>query len=115
MTETSPTPTPIDPHLGPTPRADTTLTAEQVAAAAGISTATLERLVRTGIVEPANEGGHDFTAATAVRLRRMLRLHHDLDVDLMSATIIVDLLERLDRLEQELLRWRTRSFDEPGA
>jgi hypothetical protein len=36
----------------------------------------------------------------------MVRLHVDLDVSLDGAAIIVDLLERLERLEGELARLR---------
>ena len=36
----------------------------------------------------------------------MIRLHTDLDANLDDAAIIVDLLERLERLEAELTRWR---------
>jgi MerR HTH family regulatory protein len=39
----------------------------------------------------------------------MLRLHRDLGVDFTGAAIIVDLLERLERLEAELARWRGSS------
>jgi len=38
-----------------------------------------------------------FSAATAERLRRMLRLHRDLGVNFTGAAIIVDLVERLER------------------
>jgi hypothetical protein len=34
----------------------------------------------------------------------MLRLHGDLGVGLIGAAIIVDLLERLERVEAELMR-----------
>ena len=60
--------------------------------------------MRLGLVEPAAPGPREFTAATAARLRRMLRLHADLGVNLIGAAIIVDLLERLERLEAELAR-----------
>jgi hypothetical protein len=36
----------------------------------------------------------------------MLRLHRDLGVTLVGAAIVVDLLERIDRLERELARTR---------
>jgi chaperone modulatory protein CbpM len=81
------------------------LSGAQLAAAAGISPARLAALVRLGIVEPVG-GPDEFTAATARRLRRLLRLERDLDVDVEAAAVIMDLLERLDRLEAELARAR---------
>jgi chaperone modulatory protein CbpM len=83
-------------------RAESYLSSEELAAAAGISSATLARLVRLGLVEPMALRGNDrglpvFSAATASRLRRMLRLHRDLGVNLTGAAIIVDLVERLER------------------
>ena len=36
-------------------------------------------------------------------------VHRDLDVDLIGAAIIADLLEQLERLEAELARWRRGS------
>jgi DNA-binding transcriptional MerR regulator len=85
-------------------RAESYLSSEELAAAAGISSVTLARLVRLGLVEPTalrrSERGATapvFSAATASRLRRMLRLHRDLGVNLTGAAIIVDLVERLER------------------
>jgi chaperone modulatory protein CbpM len=100
MSERMSTPprTPLKPTTVETaPRAESYLSSEQLAAVAGISTATL---VSVGLVEPTpNERGHSpmFSAATAARLRRMLRLHRDLGVNLIGAAIIVDLVERLER------------------
>jgi hypothetical protein len=90
----------------PSVRAEERLSAEELAAAARITPARLARLVRLGLAEPTGPGGGEFTAATAARLTRMLRLHRDLGVGLAGAVIIVDLLERLDRLEAELSRLR---------
>jgi chaperone modulatory protein CbpM len=87
-------------------RGELHLSGEELARAAGISRARLVRLVRLGLVEAAAPGAREFTAATAARLRRMVRLHVDLDVSLDGAAIIVDLLERLERLEGELARVR---------
>jgi chaperone modulatory protein CbpM len=86
--------------------AEVFLSRAELARAAGISRSRLVRLVRLGIVEPAAPGTREFTAATAARLRRMMRIHVDLEVTLDGAAIIVDLLERLERLEMELARWR---------
>jgi hypothetical protein len=90
----------------PIVRPEVRLTAEQLAAAAGLSPARLARLVRLGLVEPSAPGVEDFTAAAAARLRRMRRLHAHLGVSLVGAAIIVDLVDRLDRLEADLARLR---------
>jgi len=88
------------------PAGEMWLSREQLAAAVGISPARLTRLIQLGLVEPAEPGPSEFAAAVAARLRRMLRLHDDLGVDLVGAAIITDLLERLDRMESELRRLR---------
>ena len=75
------------------------LTGEELARSAGVSDATLARLVRAGLIDAEPEGG--FSVTTAIRLRRMLRLHEDLSVDLRGAAIIVELVERIDRLRNE--------------
>src|SRR5439155_551059 len=59
---------------------------------------TLDRLVRAGLVEEIAPGSGRFTAAAAARLRRMQRLRADLGVNLVGAAIIVDLVERLERM-----------------
>ena len=86
--------------------AEVYLSRAQLAMAAEISPAKLERLIGLGLVEAA--AGHEraFTAATAARLRRMVRLHGDLGVNFTGAAIIVDLLERLDRVEAGVMRRR---------
>ena len=86
---------------GPLPT-ELRLSADELAAAAGISPTMLARLVRLGLIEPVAEGSTEFTAASARRLRRMLRLRRDLGVNLTGAAILVDLLERLEQLEAEL-------------
>jgi chaperone modulatory protein CbpM len=88
---------------------DIYLTTEELATAAGLSTARVERLVRVGLVDAAGPGPSLFTAATAARLRRMLRLRRDLGVNLGGAAIIVDLVEQLERLQRELARRRQAS------
>ena len=85
---------------------DMWLSRGQLAVAVGISPAMLSRLIRLGLVEPAAPGPGEFAAGVATRLKRMLRLHHDVGVNLTGAAIIIDLLERLDRMERELRRLR---------
>jgi hypothetical protein len=86
------------------PRVQVFLSSEELAEVSGISVARLERLVSLGVVEPSAPGASEFTAATAARLRRMLRLHADLGVNFIGAAILVELLERLEQLEAELDR-----------
>jgi DNA-binding transcriptional MerR regulator len=89
-------------------RAEIYLSSEDMAAAVGLSPARLARLVQLGLIESTDAGGRRFTAAAAARLRRMLRLQRDLGVNLDSAAIIVDLVERLEELEREQTRHRGR-------
>jgi len=65
---------------------------------------------RVYAVEPEPGAPGRFSAATAARLRRMLRLRADLGVNLAGAAIIVDLMECLDRLDAELMRRRGRRW-----
>jgi chaperone modulatory protein CbpM len=89
------------PSVEASPRAEAYLSGEELAHAVGISVTTLGRLMSLGLVEPAasayGHGAPRFSAATARRLRRMLRLHRDLGVNFTGAAIIVDLVERLER------------------
>jgi len=94
------------PVLVATRRAEVHPSGAELAAAIGISRARLARLVRLGLVEPDAPWSSVFTAVAVGRLRRMLRLHGDLCVDLTGAAIIVDLVERLERLEAERACWR---------
>jgi len=90
---------PAAPSVEPTRRAELYLSNEELARAAGISMTTLARLMSLGLVDPIAPGfgSPTFSAATAERLRRMLRLHRDLGVNFTGAAIIVDLVERLER------------------
>jgi MerR family transcriptional regulator, heat shock protein HspR len=84
------------------------LSAGEVARAAGITPGRLARLVQAGLVEPVAPGMDAYTAATASRLRRMVRLRADLGVNFIGAAIIDDLVQRLERLDAELIRLRRR-------
>ncbi len=75
------------------------LSAQQLADRASISIVWLMALVERGLVEPSDPDTGEFTAVTAIRVRRMVRLRADLGVSFVGAAIIVDLLERIDRLE----------------
>ena len=95
-----------DPAPGEPSRVEETLSAEALATAAGVDPGLLSRLVRLGVIEPVAPGASEFTAATAAKLRRMVRLRIDLGVGFVGAAIIVDLLQQLERLETESTRPR---------
>jgi len=80
------------------------LSVDELASAAGISPRLLGRLVRLGLIEPVSAGSPQFPVATLRRLKRMLRLRRNLGVNLTGASVIVDLLDRLEHLEVELRR-----------
>ena len=82
------------------------LSVDELATACGISRTRIIRLVRLGLVEPVAPEAGTFDAGCAARVRRMLRLHGQLGVNLTGAAIVVDLLERLERLETELAQLR---------
>jgi DNA-binding transcriptional MerR regulator len=86
----------------------TVVSAQELAAIAGITTVMLTRVVRLGLVEPLVPGGREFPAACAPRLKRMLRLRLELGLNLPGAAVVVDLLERLARLDAELGRLRSK-------
>lgn len=88
------------------PRVEIHLSLDDLATACGLSVVHVKRLVQLGLVEPEPEAPDRFSCATAARLRRMMRLRADLGVNLAGAAIIVDLVERLERLDAELSRLR---------
>jgi hypothetical protein len=97
-------------HADDGSQGETRLTAEEALRSLGISRQELEEMMRLGLAEPSAPDGSEFTVETVIRLQRVRRLHADLELDVLGAAIIVDLVERLDRLEAEIqsLRGRTR-------
>jgi hypothetical protein len=85
---------------------ETRLSVEDLAAAAGLSPARVTRLVRIGLLEPGED--RSFAAADVLRLRRMVRLRTDLGIGFVSAAIMLDMVERLDRAMEELAQLRAR-------
>lgn len=84
------------------------LSIDELALAAGASRARVARLVALGIVDPVEPDSASFTAGTAIRLRRMFRLHRDVGVNIVGAAIILDLMDRLERTESRLVPLRRR-------
>ena len=94
--------------------AEVLLTYEELSIAAGIRPTVLARLIRLGVVEPARPDSAEFTADTLARVRRMLRLHAQLGVNFTGAAIILDLLDRLHRMERKEGGSVMETHEEPG-
>src|SRR5262245_39747267 len=75
-----------------------------IAETLGTSRLRVERLVRLGLLDVVdNETGERMVPRlTVIRLRRMHRLRRDLGVNFTGASIIVDLVDRIEQLNREL-------------
>lgn len=81
------------------------MTLAELAAATGLSHVALRRFVVLGLIDP-REGSDEPTFEPAVlpRVQRMLRLRRDLQLGWSSLGLVLDLLDRVERLERELAR-----------
>ena len=97
---------------GEVARGESSITGEALARAVGITHTTLIELVRLGVAQPAGAGPSELTPtsefpmAALIRVRRVLRIHGELEMDIAGAAVVVDLLDRLARLEGDLERLR---------
>jgi chaperone modulatory protein CbpM len=87
------------------------LTLEDLASAAGLRPELVDTLVRYRLVVPkVNTGSCPlFSFSSVERLGRILRLRHDLGVNLAGVAVILELTERIERLQSELEFLRTRT------
>ena len=82
------------------------VTLEMLAERTGLHPRRIRDYVEYGLLEPSEQVGERvyFEAAALVRLRRIERLRRDLGVNLTGIGIILDMRERLLRLQRELER-----------
>ncbi len=75
----------------------------------GVRTQTLRYYERLGLVEPARTNGNQrvFSREDVERVRRIRGLVDDLGVNLAGVEVIMNLLERIDRMEEENSRLRS--------
>jgi chaperone modulatory protein CbpM len=92
---------------------DEPLTPEIVAASCGTKRSLVLRLAYRGLIETleSDAGEPRLPRRAVVQLRRMQRLRRDLGVNFAGASVILDLVQRLDRLNRELLEMRARFRD----
>jgi DNA-binding transcriptional MerR regulator len=82
------------------------LTLEALAEKTGLHPTLIEQFVEYGLIEPAERTGAQsrFDIDCVIRLRKIERLRHDLGANLASVAVILDLLDRISRLEKEVER-----------
>jgi len=82
------------------------LTLEGLAQQTGLHPTLIEQFVEYGLIEPVERmGAHSlFEIDCVVRVRKIERLRHDLGANLASVSVILDLLDRISRLEKEVER-----------
>lgn len=80
------------------------LTLDELAERSGCHVEVAERLFRFGLLEPMRSGfGHPvFDESQLFRLTRALRLKHDFGLNVDSVSLVIELLERIDRLEAQI-------------
>jgi chaperone modulatory protein CbpM len=79
------------------------LTLEEVCAAYQITPEWLDELISYGAIEPHHAR---FDARNLGRIRRLVRLQHDLELNLAGAALALDLLDRIDNLQTQVELFR---------
>ena len=87
---------------------DSEVTLAQLCEACAVHAQAIEAMMEEGIVVPTSGGAKKwyFTRSSVVRVRTVLRMQRDLDVNLAGAALALDLLERIEALQARL-----KSFD----
>ena len=92
---------------------DEAVTCEVAAEAIGARCSIVTRLAQHGLIETIEPAtGEPMVPRRAIiQLRRMYRLRHDLGVNFVGASIILDLVGRIEALNRELAELREKSRD----
>lgn len=90
------------------------LSVEELARATGVQAGTVEVFVRYRLIEPSTNAGFDqlFTTSVIDRLHRIIHLRQDLGVNFAGVAVILEMTERLERMQRELELLRQRSGPE---
>jgi chaperone modulatory protein CbpM len=89
---------------------------EEVCARLGIGDDMLEVCLRWEVIqlpEPDPQGTILFPHDAFDRLQRGLRLHHDLGINWQGVSVTLELLERIDELEQQVHRLSNQHAEDP--
>jgi MerR HTH family regulatory protein len=75
---------------------------QDIAIRCGVDVTFVERLVELGVITVQSERGRAFAAEVTLRVGKLARLERDLGINLEGAAVIVELLDRIEALEQRL-------------
>ena len=82
------------------------LSLAELSSETGLPDHRLRRLLVLGVIDPSPDGGAAgellFPATVLPRIHRLMRLHDDLRLNYASLGLVLDLLERVERLECRL-------------
>ena len=88
---------------------------EEICARLGIGEDVLEVCLRWEIIQPPEpdpQGIHLFPHEAFDRLQRGLRLHHDLGINWQGVSVALELLERIEELEQQIHQLSTKKTED---
>ncbi|MHB1947604.1 MAG: chaperone modulator CbpM [Gammaproteobacteria bacterium] len=87
------------------------LTLEEICHACHVPADFIQDIIDFGIIEPhgASIASWRFDAEHLRRVRTVVHLHHDLEVNLAGAALVLDLLDELQRMRARLAVFEKRS------
>jgi MerR-like DNA binding protein len=81
---------------------------QEVAVRCGVERHFVEQLVQLGVIEPHPSDRALLATEVTMRVSKLVRIQHDLGVNLEGAAVIIDLLDRIAELEAQLRAARGR-------
>jgi DNA-binding transcriptional MerR regulator len=89
------------------PASENLLSAGDLARLARLHPEMVERLIEWGLIDPVEREPQLLFPETAVpRIWRIMRLRRDLSINWAGIGVVLDLLDKIDRLEREIARLR---------
>jgi DNA-binding transcriptional MerR regulator len=89
------------------PASENLLSAEELARLAHLHPEMVDRLIDWGLIDPVEREPQLLFPETAVpRIWRIMRLRRDLGINWAGIGVVLDLLDKIDRLERENARLR---------
>jgi hypothetical protein len=84
------------------------ISVHDLAVRCGVEVTFVERLVELGVITTEPGGGRTFACEVTLRVGKLARLERDLGVNPEGAAVIIELLDRIDALENQLRHLESR-------